>query len=160
VPRERPQPAPFEGPALERSLNLYLTLGLVFMTVLIAGFVTYRLREPGLRANAAQSQQRDYTQLGKQLFGNTCAQCHGDAGTGGGTAPTLNSKEFLSSTSDAQIQTLVSGGISGTQMSAWSLDYGGTLTEEQIRQVVTYLRTLEPHAPSVPDWRKGATAGG
>ena len=106
----------------------------------------YRLREPGLRANAAQSQQRDYTQLGKQLFGNNCAQCHGDAGTGGGTAPTLNSKEFLSSTSDAQIQALVSGGISGTQMSAWSLDYGGTLTEEQIHQVVTYLRTLEPHA--------------
>ena len=42
-------------------------------------------------------------------------------------------------------------------MPAWSLDYGGTLTDEQVTQIVTYLRSLEPNAPSVPDWRSGAT---
>ena len=45
-------------------------------------------------------------------------------------------------------------------MPAWSLDYGGTLTDEQVRQIVTYLRSLEPNAPSVPDWRTGTQAGG
>ena len=45
-------------------------------------------------------------------------------------------------------------------MPAWSLDFGGTLTDEQVQQVVTYLRSLAPHAPSVPDWRNSGTAGG
>lgn len=77
----------------------------------------------------------------------------------GGTAPTLNSKQFLSTTSDDQIRLIVTGGVSGSSMSAWSIDYGGSLTDEQIRQLATYLRTLEANAPSIPDWRTGAKAG-
>jgi mono/diheme cytochrome c family protein len=64
----------------------------------------------------------------------------------------------LKSTTNDQIFALVSGGVSGTEMPAWSLDYGGTFTDEQVRQVVTYLRTLETKAPSVPEWRQGKTA--
>jgi mono/diheme cytochrome c family protein len=158
VPRERPRPGPFEPEALERSLNRYLVMGLVFMLVLIAGFVAYRVREPSLRADAASSQRATYTKLGKQLFANNCAECHGDNGSGGGDAPTLYSKEFLANTSDEQIHALISGGVSGTEMSAWGLDFGGTITDEQVRQLVTYLRTLEKQAPSIPDWRTGATA--
>jgi mono/diheme cytochrome c family protein len=160
VPRERPEPPPFEGPELERSLNRYLIAGLVFMTVLIAGFVLYRMREPSLRADATRSQRVSYTALGKDLFATNCAECHGEAGAGGGDAPTLDARQFLSSTSDAQIHALVAGGVSGTDMSAWGLEFGGTLTDEQVRQIVTYLRTLEHHAPSVPAWRTGATADG
>jgi mono/diheme cytochrome c family protein len=160
VPLERPRPEPFEGPQLERSLNRYLIAGLVFMTVLIAAFVLYRIREPALRADAARSQRVSYTALGKGLFETSCAECHGGAGTGGGGAPTLNSEEFLSGANDAQIEALIAGGVSGTDMSAWGLDYGGTMTQEQVRQIVTYLRTLEPKAPSIPDWRTGATADG
>ena len=52
----------------------------------------------------------------------------------------------------------MSGGVSGTEMPAWGLDYGGTFTDEQVRQVVTYLRSLEPTAPSVPGWRQGDKA--
>jgi mono/diheme cytochrome c family protein len=158
VPRERPRPGPFEPEALERSLNRYLVMGLVFMFVLIAGFVAYRVREPSLRADAASSQRATYTKLGKELFANNCAECHGDNGNGGGSAPTLYSKEFLANTSDEQIHALISGGVSGTEMSAWGLDFGGTITDEQVRQLVTYLRSLEKHAPSIPDWRTGATA--
>jgi len=160
MPRERPQPAPFEPSALERSLNRYLVVGLVFMAVLIAGFVVYRAREPGLRADATQSQRVDYTKLGRGLFATNCAECHGESASGGNDAPTLASKQFLSSTSDAQIQSLVSAGVSGTDMSAWGLDYGGTLTAEQVRQLAEYLRSLEKNAPSVPGWRTGASAGG
>ena len=160
MPRKRPQPEPFEPAALERSLDRYLIAGLIFMALLISGFVAYRAREPGLRTDAAQAQKVTYTSLGRSLFSNNCAQCHGDKGEGGGSAPTLNSKEFLSSTSDAQIEALVSGGVSGTDMSAWGLDYGGTLTAEQVRQIVTYARSLESKAPSIPGWRTGASAGG
>ncbi len=158
MPRERPTPEPFEPNFLERSLNNYLIVGLVFMVALVAGFIAYRLREPSLRADAVAAQKTSYTSLGKQLFAASCAECHGAKATGGGSAPTLNSQQFLSSTSDNKIQALVSSGVSGTDMPAWSLDFGGTLTDEQVRQVVTYLRSLEPQAPSIPDWRTGATA--
>jgi mono/diheme cytochrome c family protein len=160
VPRDRPQPPPFEGQALDRSLNRYLIAGLVFMTVLVAGFVAYRVREPSLRAESARAQTVSYRKLGKSLFANNCAECHGEAGAGGGDAPTLDAKQFLSGTSDPQIHALVAGGVSGTDMSAWGLDFGGTLTDEQVTQIVDYLRSLEHGAPSIPDWRAGTQRGG
>ena len=154
---KRSGPKLHEPEWLQRSLDRYLAWGLVFMIVLIVAFPLYRLREPSLRADAKASQQRSYEKTGRDLFATNCASCHGAQGTGG-TAPTLNSKQFLTTTSDNQIALIVTGGVSGSSMSAWSLDYGGSLTDEQIRQMVTYLRTLEPNAPSVPDWRTGAKA--
>ncbi len=158
MPRERPEPPPFEPEWLDRSLNRYLAAGLVFMALLLIGFVTYRVREPDLRRAATRAQTTSYTDIGRRTFAASCAQCHGKHATGGGSGPTLNSTQFLKSTSDAQIAALIAGGVSGTEMPAWSLDYGGTLTAEQVQQVVTYLRSLEPRAPSVPSWRQGATA--
>ncbi len=157
MPRERPQPPPFEPEWLDRSLNRYMMLGLVFMVLLIVGFVAYRAREPGLRKTATREQTASYTAIGDQLFSASCAQCHGKNASGG-SAPTLNSREFLKATADNQISALIAGGVSGSDMPAWSLDYGGTFTDEQVRQVVTYLRSLEPHAPSVPGWRQGDKA--
>ena len=154
MPRERPTPPPFETEALERSLDRYLMAGLVFMALLIAGFVTYKVREPSLRADAAQAQQSSYTDLGQQLFETNCSSCHGK-GAVGGTAPVLNSQEFLKGTSDGQIEHLIAGGVSGSDMSPWSLEFGGTLTDEQIVQLTTYLRSLQGNAPSVPNWRSG-----
>jgi mono/diheme cytochrome c family protein len=154
MPRERPSPPPFEPESLERSLDRYLIAGLIFMVLLIAGFITYKVREPDLRKTAAAQQLTTYRSLGNDLFASNCASCHGK-GAIGGSAPTLDAKEFLKSTTDAQIQNIVSGGISGTEMPAWSLDFGGTLTDEQVLQITTYLRSLEPTAPSVPGWRQG-----
>lgn len=159
MPRDRPTPPPFEPTALDRSLDRYLLAGIVFMVVLVAGFIAYRVREPSLRADAATEQRAEYTKLGRTIFESSCAECHGSGGRGGSDAPTLASREFLSSTSDAQIAALVAGGITGTEMSAWGIEFGGTLTDEQIDQIVTYLRGLERDAPSIPDWRDGATAG-
>jgi hypothetical protein len=38
-------------------------------------------------------------------------------------------------------------------MGAYSLDFGGPLTLEQITAITTYLRSLEEDAPDDPDWR-------
>ena len=154
MPRDRPTPPPFEPAALERSLDRYLIWGLVFMVLLIAGFAAYRVREPTLRADAATEQQTSYRDIGTQLFATNCSSCHGK-GAVGGSAPVLNSKEFLKATTDAQIDNLIAGGVPGTDMPAWSLAFAGTLTDEQIRQMTTYLRSLEPNAPSVPTFRQG-----
>jgi mono/diheme cytochrome c family protein len=77
MPRERPTPPPFEPAALERSLDRYLIWGLVFMVVLIAGFIAYRVREPTLRADAAEAQRTSYQDIGTQLFATNCSACHG-----------------------------------------------------------------------------------
>jgi mono/diheme cytochrome c family protein len=155
VPRERPTPPPFEPVELERSLDRYLTCGLAFMVLLIAGFVAYRVREPTLRRDASAAQEASYREIGSELFATNCSSCHGKDATGG-SAPVLNAKEFLKGTTDDQIRALIAGGISGTDMPAWSLAFGGTLTDEQVLQVTTYLRSLEPNAPSVPNWRAGS----
>jgi len=154
MPRERPSPPPFEPASLERSLDRYLIWGIAFMLILVAGFIAYRVREPTLRAEATVAQQTSYRDIGTQLFATNCSSCHG-ARAIGGSAPVLNAKEFLKSTTDAQIGALIAGGVPGTEMPAWSLAFGGTLTDEQIVQLTTYLRSLEPTAPSVPNFRAG-----
>jgi Cytochrome c, mono- and diheme variants len=159
VPRNRPQPEPFEPEWLERSLDRYLALGVIFMVLLMAGFMTYRLREPTLRHAALTEQTASYKKIGHGLFVSNCASCHGKLAQGG-SGPTLNAKEFLGATTDAQIHVLVAGGVSGSDMPSWGIDFGGTMTDEQVQQIVTYLRSLQPTAPSVPDWRKGKTAAG
>jgi mono/diheme cytochrome c family protein len=157
MPTERPSPPPFESTALERSLDRYLVAGIVFMVILIAGFGAYRLREPSLRKDAKAAQLASYRSIGAQLFETNCSSCHGKNATGG-TAPVLNSQQFLKATTDDQIANLISGGVPGTEMPAWSLAFSGTLTDEQVHELTTYLRSLESTAPSVPTWRQGKQA--
>ena len=159
MPRERPAPRAFEPAWLQRSLDRYYVWGLVFMAVLIVGFPVYRLREPSLREHALREQQVNYAREGTRLFEQNCAQCHGSQGIGD-EAPTLNAKEFLDSTSDQQIHHLVAAGISGSEMPAWSIEFGGPFTDQQILEIVAYLRSLEKAAPSVPDWREGRPVAG
>jgi hypothetical protein len=71
----------------------------------------------------------------------------------GAIGPALNSKQFLQSATDAQTGTLIAVGIPGTQMSAYSQDFAGPLTSEQIRAIVLFMRTWEDDAPDRPDWR-------
>ena len=154
MPRQRPAPVSVEPGWLERSLNRHLAAGIVIMAALVAAFVVYQIREPDLRATAEREQRVEYTKIGSQLFANNCASCHGDNGEGG-DSPTLNAKEFLQSTTDERIRLITAGGISGTEMPTWSMDMGGSLTDQQIEQIVTYMRSWEPSAPSVPNWREG-----
>ena len=112
---------------------------------------------PALREDAKAAQLASYQAIGAQLFDTNCSGCHGKDAVGG-SAPVLNSQEFLKSTTDAQISNLIAGGVPGTEMPAWSLAFSGTLTDEQIRQITTYLRSLEPSAPSVPTWRRASSS--
>jgi len=154
---KKPEPKHFEPAWLERSLDRYYTAGIVFMFVLVVSFPLYRILEPDLRAKAKTEQDSEYKRTGYTLFNQGCASCHGTNATGG-SAPTLNSKQFLSASTDSQTALIIAAGMPGTAMSAWSQDHGGPLTDQQIRQLVTYLRSLEPNAPSIPAWRTGASA--
>ncbi|MDX2382380.1 MAG: cytochrome c [Acidimicrobiia bacterium] len=137
---------------LEKSTNRVMLAGVVLLFALVAMFPLYRSFEPSSRADARAEQEASLAEEGENLWQFNCASCHGIAGDGG-TAPALNSEEFLQSADDNQIGTLIAVGIPGSQMSAYSLDYAGPLTSEQIESIVKYLRSLEPDAPSRPDWR-------
>jgi ubiquinol-cytochrome c reductase cytochrome c subunit len=144
---------------LEESTNKWMRWGLILMVILVLAFPIYRLTEPDRRADAAEGRVTELATQGDELFSLTCSGCHGQEGRGGSTAPTLNAKEFLQFVADEQIESLIATGVPGSQMSPYSLDFGGPFTQEQIVALATYLRSLESDAPSVPDWRDGVPAG-
>lgn len=99
---------------------------------------------------------------GKQLFLQNCAVCHGTKGEGGkGTgvtfsrprelpiiAPALSNPGFLASAPDMMIKTVLMNGREGTPMLSF-LKQG--LSEEDINDVVSYVRSFENNAPQMKD---------
>lgn len=141
-----------DDPEVSRSSRRWQAAGTFILILLVLAFPLYRATDGSRRDAALASQNQALLRQGRDLWATNCAACHGTNG-GGGDAPALNSQEFLASVSDDQIHGIVAGGIPGTPMPAWLNDYGGPLTDEQISALVTYLRSWEKTAPSVPDWR-------
>lgn len=139
-------------PQLEASTNRWMIAGIALMALLVLAFPAYRLYEPGSRAAARDEHRASLVEQGERLFGIQCTGCHGPEARGG-SAPALNSQQFLTAAGDAQISSLIAVGVPGTPMAAYSLDHGGPLTSEQIESLTAYLRSLEEGAPDDPDWR-------
>lgn len=137
---------------LEASTNKVMVIGAVLLIAMAAIFPAYRFFEPSNRDSARELHVESLAQSGEALFNLNCTSCHGLNGIGG-IGPALNSKGFLQSANDAQIESLIAVGIPGTQMSAYSQDFAGPLTSEQIKALATYIRTWEPDAPDRDDWR-------
>ncbi len=129
-----------EDPRLERSTNKWMVWGLVFMVVMIVGFIVYLLLEPTGRADATEAHESSLTAMGSELYDANCASCHGAEGEGG-IGPGLNSQEFLTAAKDAQINAMISFGIPASLMSAYSLEFGGPLTADEIDALTTFLRS-------------------
>ncbi len=128
------------------------------MLILIVAFPLYKYGEPARRERTQDAMREENIAIGGAMFAQHCAACHGDNASGGRGFPTLGSKEFLASVSDKQLQWLISGGVPGSAMTAYDMDLGGPFTAQEILRIVTYLRSLEKDAPSVPGWYKGAPA--
>lgn len=137
---------------LEQSTNKWMSWGIGIMLAMALIFPIYRFFEPANREAARDEQLGFLAAQGEDLFASNCTACHGVDATGG-TAPALNSQQFLTAAQDEQISALIAVGVPGSQMSAYSLDFGGSLTLEQIEAITTYLRGLEETAPDFPDWR-------
>jgi len=140
-----------EDPDLERSTNRWMAWGIVFLVLFVLAFPVYRILQPAKLADAQAALNESLAGEGEEIFNANCAQCHGGEATGG-IAPALNSKQFLESVSDRQMHQLISTGVPGTLMAAYSVDFGGNLTQQQITSVVVYLRTFEDTAPDFPLW--------
>jgi len=85
--------------------------------------------------------------LGESQFRSNCAFCHGLGARGGGRGPDLTRAQKRHGNSDEEIFRNIHDGISGTAMPpATAGGIGVGMTDEEIWQVVTYLRSVEKKA--------------
>lgn len=149
MPDKRTSPDTAE---LEASTRRWMLAGLILMGLFVLAFPLFRFYEPAQRADARTQQEMFLAQQGAEIFSTSCESCHGAAGSGA-VGPAIGAKEFLEATDDRQLQQLIAVGIPGSEMVAYSNDFGGPLTSEEIHAVTTYLRSLGDDAPSIPNWR-------
>lgn len=139
-------------PEFEASTNRWMAAGVVLMALFVMAFPLYRSYEPGARSHARDVQAASLLDEGNRTYLDACASCHGKNGEGP-DAPALNSRQFLDNAVVDQIVGLVSNGVPGTGMAAWSVDVGGPFTSEQILAVATFVDSWRTDAPDRPDWR-------
>ncbi len=96
-------------------------------------------------AVAAQTPPEEQIEIGRALYGENCAVCHGADGQGRVGAQLA--KDWPSLRPDRTIAAVIANGIPGSAMPAWSQARGGPLSEEQIEAIVAYILTWESGAP-------------
>ncbi len=96
---------------------------------------------------------------GAATFRRMCAVCHGPEGEGykADQATALAQPDFLASVSDGFLRRAISGGRSGTTMSAWGLEHGGPLNGTDVESLVSLLHSWERKPRAVLD--EGPLAG-
>jgi len=88
--------------------------------------------------------------LGEFEFRANCAFCHGLGARGGGRGPDLTRTPKKHGDSDADIFNTINNGVPGTAMPPnGATQQGVGMTEEELWQVVTYIRSVEKKASTV-----------
>ncbi len=122
--------------------------GLTLALLILFGLGIYWLGEGQRLGGAAALIQEDRIARGEKTYAAQCAACHGNSGEGG-VGAALNNRKVLKNTSDTVFFSVVRSGVPNTQMPSWSVDFGGPLTDEEIRDVVAFMRAWEPTAPEI-----------
>lgn len=73
------------------------------------------------------------------LYSQNCAACHGADGQNG-AAIDLANPEYQALVDDSTLRNWISGGVPGTQMPAFAISMGGTLTDRQIDVIMLGMR--------------------
>lgn len=90
--------------------------------------------------------------LGKELYGRYCKLCHGEGGAGyaADNAGQLGNPLFLASATTDLIWFGIEYGRPGTPMAAFGKSQGGPLEQDQIRNLVRYIQSLNYVRPDNP----------
>lgn len=98
---------------------------------------------------AAQS-ERGNPKAGQAIYEQHCLRCHGMSGDGNGPdaafliiAPANFQSARSRSKTDMELMTIIMHGVVFSPMHGW----GGRLTEQQLWDVLSYIRTLVPYNP-------------
>lgn len=110
------------------------------VTFVVAGFcgqVAFAQIRQSDRTDA-NSSTHPSSAAGEKTFASTCAGCHGLDGQGSERAPNIVKNPKVQNLSDARVYAIISNGIPGTGMPPFH-----TLTDEKVREIVSYLRMLQ-----------------
>lgn len=121
--------------AANRRLILLAVVSLAFAGLVLIAYRDVQAQAPG----------GDPLEEGAQLYAENCAVCHGADGQGR-VGATL-AKNWPSIRPDAQIASIISNGIPGSVMPAWSQANGGPLSEGQVQSLVAYILSWETGGP-------------
>ncbi len=151
-----------------KKLDLALGSSLVLLTIVAITLPLYWLGEPGRHEGRDIDTWRIFTNRGEDIYlnGAQCVTCHGSEGAGGvvSTAITSESGEFvaqvnwkapalntlMSRQTEDEIIHVLNFGRNGV-MPAWGGGGGGPLTDQQLEEVVFYLRSVQLSEEDIRD---------
>ncbi|HJM35285.1 MAG TPA: c-type cytochrome [Acidimicrobiales bacterium] len=142
-----------------RKLDSHLGWSLVTLAAISIILPLYWLMEPARQENAEYGWVKRFEKRGAAEYEEACAGCHGPGGVGGVTSYTLTDSNggfvaqvdwkapalttVLSRFDESEVTHILNYGRGGSPMPAWGLPGGGPLTEQQIHQLVVYLRSIQ-----------------
>jgi cytochrome c oxidase cbb3-type subunit III len=124
---------------------------------MLAGALLLALFGLGIYRVAAQADTptpSPQQQLGAKLFAENCAVCHGPEGKGR-VGATL-AQNWPSIRPDLTVKAIITNGVSGSPMPAWSQSKGGPLSDVEIDALVQYI--LSWQTGGAPQYTPEATA--
>lgn len=87
--------------------------------------------------------------VGESQFRANCAFCHGLGARGGGRGPDLTRAQKMHGNADADLFRTINQGVPGTAMPPnGATQQGVGMTDDEIWQVITYIRSVEKKAPA------------
>src|SRR6267154_5483509 len=119
-------------------------VSLAAMALAMGSAVAQPLRAQGKNPYAGDVK---VAKLGEFEFRANCAFCHGLGARGGGRGPDLTRTPKKHGDSDTEMFNTINNGVPGTAMPPnGATQQGVGMTEEEIWQVVTYIRSVEKKA--------------
>ncbi len=126
----------------ERQKRPVIAVGIIVLALLCAGGLRMQAQKKNPYAGDAK-----VAKLGEYQFRSNCAFCHGLGARGGGRGPDLTRAQKHHGNTDAELFRNIHDGIAGTAMpAATNGGIGVGMSDEEIWQVVTYIRSVEKKA--------------
>lgn len=130
---------------MNTSKQINIMVALIFLLLIALG--AYTIFDPTRQQEAAAIQTDLLAQRGASTFSANCRPCHGDTGQGR-IGPALNRPDLRDpaklDVNQQFVRDTITCGRVGTLMPTWGQSEGGSLSDEQIRELVTLI-TIDPN---------------
>lgn len=156
-----------------RRLDRVLGVSVVLVGFLAVALPIYFLGETDRQARFEETFAEESVARGESLFEEACASCHGAGAVGGAAefvdprtntpvtwaAPALNDILYRYDEDEAAFWIIY--GRQGSPMPAWGLDGGGPYNEQEVDDLINYLRSVQlPQNEVLAKIEPGVTAAG